>query len=272
MRSAHSPAGPLNNVGAELLGLPTGIPVTVGAADSVSSALAMGGLESGIVCITMGSSTVILDTVRERQLDPLMRYLLTPHVQDGAFGREMDLLATGTGYQWLSDLLRLADGMLDERAAQSSPGAGGVRFTPYLAGGEQGALWDPALKASVSGLTLQHSACDLARGFLEGVAFEIRRCIAVLAESAPVREIVIAGRINEHRTTLQMLADILGHPVQPYPDSSAAALGAAMGALRLLSTSQVSPVRSTWPAAVRPGPDCDQYQHLYADYLKHTQA
>ncbi|MBV8853204.1 MAG: hypothetical protein JOY91_07380, partial [Sinobacteraceae bacterium] len=44
VRSAHSPAGPLTSVGAELLGLPAGIPVTVGAADSVSSALAMGGL------------------------------------------------------------------------------------------------------------------------------------------------------------------------------------------------------------------------------------
>ena len=271
VRASHAAAGTLNSFGAELLGLQTGIPVTVGAADSVSSALAMGGLESGIACITMGSSTVIIDTVREPQLDPLMRYLLTPHVQDGVYGREMDLLATGTGYQWLSELLGLGDGMLDELAARSVPGARGVTFTPYLAGGEQGALWDPALKASVSGLTLQHSAADLARAFLEGVGFEIRRCLSVLAESVPVREIVVAGRINEHRTSLQMLADILCQPVQPYPDSSAAALGAAIGALRMVSPLPVPAVRRAWPAGVRPGADCDKYQRLYADYLQHTQ-
>jgi len=47
-----------------------GIPVTVGAADSVSSAFAMAGLEEGIACIIMGSSTIIIDAVRDARLDP----------------------------------------------------------------------------------------------------------------------------------------------------------------------------------------------------------
>ena len=55
--AAHSAAGPLSAAGARLLGLPAGIPVCVGAADSVSGAYAMAGLEEGIACITMGSST-----------------------------------------------------------------------------------------------------------------------------------------------------------------------------------------------------------------------
>src|SRR4029077_584324 len=131
IRPAHALAGPLSAAGAQLLGLRAGIPVTVGSADSVASAFAMCGLQTGVVCITMGSSTVILDAVPERALDHAARYLLTPHVADGWYGREMDLLATGTGYAWLSGLLGWSDGVLDRYAADSAPGAQGVTFTPY---------------------------------------------------------------------------------------------------------------------------------------------
>ena len=117
-------------------------------------------------------------------LDGAARYLLSPHVSAGWYAREMDLLATGTGYAWLSRLLGWSAGAVDERAAASAPGAHGVTFAPHLAGGEQGALWDASLRGSVHGLTLQHGAGDLARAFLEGVCFEIRRCVEVLAETS----------------------------------------------------------------------------------------
>lgn len=273
VRAAHSTAGSLNRFGSALLGLREGIPVSVGAADSVSSALAMAGAVEGVACITMGSSTVIIDAVRDRRLDPRSRYLLTPHAEPGWFGREMDLLATGTGHRWLSDLLGFAAGELDRRAAQSEPGARGVLFSPYLAGGEQGALWDPALRAGISGLTLRHCAADLARAFLEGVCFEIRRCLEVLAETVAPRSVVIAGHIIEHQSSLSMLADILNRPVQPYPTSSPAAVGAAMHAWRLISGSERAPGRDTaWAAEVLPGRNADIYDRVYAKYLTQTRA
>lgn len=262
---AHSIAGALTTEVARTLGLPAGIPVGVGAADSVSSAFAMAGLQEGAACITMGSSTIIIDAVRAASWDPAIRYLLTPHVEPGWYGREMDLLATGTGYRWLSELLGLAPGQLDERAARSPPGARGVFFT-YLAGGEQGALWNPALRGSISGLTLQHGANDLARAFLEGVSFEIRRCLEVLANTTPIHSIVAAGHLTEQPAGLQMLADVLGRPVQAYVGESPAALGAALGALRIMG----------WPLPVRahnsPVLPREDYGVLFADYLAKTHA
>jgi xylulokinase len=266
IRPAHSAAGSLKPTVAASLGLAPGIPVSVGAADSVCSAFAMGGLEEGTACVTMGSSTIIIDAVCVPQLDPQIRYLLTPHVAPGWYGREMDLLATGTGYRWLSDLLGLAPGMLDERAAAAPPGAHGLVFTPYLAGGEQGALWNPSLRGTVSGLTLQHNASDLARAFLEGVGFEIRRCLDVLAETTPVHNVVVAGHLTERHTSLQMLADILNRPVQVYSGESPAAQGAALGALQLISLPLPARTRS---APVLPGGD---YDGLYNNYLARTHA
>ena len=272
VQPAHSAAGPLSAQGARILGLPSGIPVTVGAADSVATAYAMAGLESGIICVTMGSSTVIIDALRERRVDPAARYLLTPHVSPEWYGREMDLLATGSGYRWLSGLFGWADGTLDQHAARSVPGARGLTFHPYLAGGEQGALWNPALRGAVLGLTLQHAAGDIARAFLEGVCFEIRRCVDVLTESATVREVIVAGHLIEHPSSLQMLADILQQPVRAFGLGAAAALGAAAGALSLidpmrpaLRASPASP-----PAMVQPGPASMDYRALGAAYLSRT--
>jgi xylulokinase len=266
--SAHSIAGPLTQFGARILGVRPGIPVTVGAADSVSSAFAMAGLEEGIACVIMGSGTVIIDAIRERRLDPDIRYLLTPHVESGWYGREMDLLATGTGYRWLSDLLGWSEGQLDQHAAGSAAGAHGLTFAPHLAGGEQGALWDPARRGSILGLTLHHTASDIARAFLEGVGFEIRRCIEVLAQTSALRGVVIAGHLTEHSSSLRMLADILGRTVQPYTAVSPAAIGAALGALQLESPSPSTKLVDL--PAVPAGADASAYEQLYSDYLART--
>ena len=274
VQPAHTAAGTLQIDIAERFGLPPGIPVTVGAADSVASAYAMAGLTEGVVCITMGSSTIIIDAIRAPRIDPAMRFLLTPHVASGWYGREMDLLATGTGYRWLSDLVGWADGSLDAQAALSPPGARGVTFMPYLANGEQGALWDPTLRGAICGLKLQHSARDIARAFLEGTCYEIRRCVDVLAETTPIRGIVVSGHIIEHRSSLQILADVLQQPLQPYLAASAAATGAAQGAFEFLGVvlpraplgAGVS-VPTSLAATVLPGSDSTVYQALCADFL-----
>ena len=259
-------AGVLHARGAALLGLGAGTPVTVGAADSVASAYAMAGLEQGVVCVTMGSSTIILDAVRERRLDPATRYLLTPHVAPGWFGREMDLLATGTGYRWLSELFGWRAGELDAAAARVAPGANGLSFAPYLAGGEQGALWDPALRGSIRGLGLHHGRDDLARAFLEGVCFEIRRCVDVLAEVAPVHRVVVAGHMAAQPASVQLLADVLDRPVALHDSVSPAAIGAALCAASIAGWGDVPP--SPAPGAVvQPGPAAAAYRSLYARYV-----
>jgi xylulokinase len=269
VRPSQAAAGPLTANAARILELRPGIPVAVGSADSVAAAYALAGLNEHTVCVTMGSSTTILDTVRERRLDPSARYLLTPHIAPGWYGREMDLLATGTGYRWLSDLLGLSDGALDECAARSPPGARGLTFTPYLGGGEQGALWNPSLRGSLHGLTLEHTRDDIARAFLEGVAFEIRRCIEVLAETAPTESVVVSGSLVTRPASLQLLVDILDRPVRACELTSAAAIGAAHCAAALADGSQF-PARSSGAYDVMPGSVSAYYRESYARYRAAT--
>ena len=266
VRPANTVAGPLNAVGAALLGLPEGIPVSTGAADSVCASYAMAGLDPRIVSVSFGSSAVILGATASLQFDPAARYLITPHAVDAWYGREMDLLASGTGYRWVSDLFDWPDGELDRRAAQSIPGARGVSFAPYLAGGEQGVLWNPRLRGDLSGLNLRHSRSDIARAYLEGVFYEVKRCIDVLAETVPVESVRVSGNIVNAPDSLQMLSDILDLAVVGVPDKSPAAIGAALLARNVLS---VQPRRIAPPRpATTPTPAAAQaYSQLYRDYV-----
>jgi xylulokinase len=273
LKPSNSLAGPLSAAGAALLGLQSGVPVSTGAADSVCTAYTLAGLDERIVAIGCGSSTVIVGASAALRLDPQARYLLTPHVVAGWYGREMDLLATGTGHRWLSMLLGWREEELDVRAADSVPGARGLLFPPYLAGGEQGALWDPHLSGAILGLTLRHTAADVARAFLEGVFFEIRRCIEVLAENTPVDSVRVSGALVRFPTSLQMLADILGRSVEVAIERSAAAVGAAWLARPLTGEQPCERRRKSEGRAIRPAPTSARiYQQIYPRYLERAQA
>jgi xylulokinase len=268
IQGANTLAGPLNHTGSALLGLREGVPVSTGAADSVCASFAMAGLDERVVSISFGSSAVVIGASAAARLDPAARYLLTPHVNDEWYGREMDLLATGTGYRWLSNLFSWVSGDIDRYAAKSVPGAHGLFFPPYLAGGEQGALWNPRLQGALFGLSLRHSRADIARSFLEGVFFEIKRCIEVLAETAPIDAVMVSGNLVHSPSSTQMLADILHRAVGAVPDKSPAAIGAAMLARRIAGVeAEFDRHTRSRPLTQPHEPTAQVYAGLYRQYL-----
>ncbi len=94
-------------------------------------------------------------------------------------------------------------------------------------GGEQGALWDTSLTGVFHGLSVATTRADLARAYLEGVIFEVRRCLDVLSETWPVRHVVLSGRLARNPALVQMFADASGRSVQIFGYDSSAAIGAA---------------------------------------------
>jgi xylulokinase len=265
---ANSHAGRLTPAAAALLGLRPDIPVSSGAADSVCAAYAMAGLDERVVSISFGSSAVIVGASAQLRFDSAARYLLTPHVADGWYGREMDLLATGTGYRWLSDLFNWQPDEIDRYAAASIPGAHGLFFPPYLAGGEQGALWNPRLQSALLGLNLRHSRNDIARAFLEGVFYEVKRCVEVLAETVPVESVQISGNLVHSASSTQLLADVLQRPVGCVTERSPAATGAALLARPGVQASHTRRRTGPSPPLTIPDPPTARaYEGLYQRYL-----
>ena len=232
-----SHAVPLAGPAADRLGLPAGIPVAVGTADSVAGAFGLGAEAEDEVAYIAGTSTVILGVSSEPRFDPGHRFLVTPMAVPGTWGLEMDLVATGTAVAWLAGILGVSDeDDVMSLAEQSEPGAGGVGFIPYLGFGEQGALWDPDLRGAVTGLTLGARRADLARALLEGMVLESRRCLSVLEDAGlPRSPIRVGGRVAGSQFFLRALAGATGR--EAVGPSRLGELASALGAARVASRS-----------------------------------
>lgn len=215
------------------LGLPGGLEICLGAADSVAAAVGLGATEPGTVAYVAGTSTVILGVSAQPDPDPEQRYLVTPMAAPDRWGLEMDLLATGAGLRWLAGLLGDTEQGLVERAHACDPLAA-PDFLPFLSPGEQGALWDPDLTGSLTGLTLRHGPADLARGLLTGVLLESRRCLDVLADHASsAAAVYVGGGGMATRAMAQELSDATGRDVVfSSATTDHSALGAALIAAR----------------------------------------
>ncbi|MFZ1052549.1 MAG: FGGY-family carbohydrate kinase [Candidatus Sulfotelmatobacter sp.] len=227
-------SAPLSKRGSQLLGCKPATPVVLGCADSVAGAHAIsrGQEDLHTAIILTGSSTVILKCDAGPRCDGQSRYLVTPLAKDGMYAREADLLASGSARDWAAAVLerggKTTKKSIWDLAYRVTPGADGLLFAPFLAGGEQGILWNPSLRGTISGLTLTHDGAKIARALLEGMCFEIRRCLEVLEEEAPLSSTRLAGWMAEIPQQSQLLADILGQPVDAFRLSSASAVGAAL--------------------------------------------
>jgi xylulokinase len=114
---------------------------------------------------------------------------------------------------------------LDREAAGVPPGADGLLFVPVLGDGERD---DPALRGTVTGLSLRHGRAAWARAAMEGVAFGMRALLEVLGRGRePAAELRVSGQAAGLRTWNQIKADLLGVPVRRVPGDATAA-GVAM--------------------------------------------
>jgi xylulokinase len=224
------------------------IPVCLGAADSVLGAWGLGAQKPGQIAYIAGTSTVILGIADKPLLDPDHRFLVTPLVQPGLWGLEMDLLATGSALRWLAGLL--GDG-LDEAgvislAAATDPADAPV-VLPYLSPGEQGALWDPSLAGTITGLALAHGRRHLARGLVNGIVLESRRCLDVLDQTAPFGpELLAAGRSATAASFRADLANATGRRVAA-PAGPDGADFSARGAAMLAAAANGAPIPPAGP-------------------------
>lgn len=258
---------PLSERGSRLLGCQPSTPVVLGCADSVAGAhaLSRGKAELHTATVLTGSSTVILKSDAQPCWDKQNRFLVTPLALDGVYGREADLLASGSAREWATDLLESNNRKsVWERAYDVAPGAEGLVFVPFLAGGEQGILWNPSLRGTITGLTLSHNGAHIARALLEGMCFEIRRCLEVFEQESPLSSIRLAGWMAEVPPQCQLLADILERPVHAFRLSSASAVGAALLS-GLIDARKY--FENTKPIIFRPSRRKLLYDKLYAAYV-----
>jgi len=214
------------------IGLPPGVPVVLGGADSQACAFGAGVVAPGAVSEMAGSSTCLNAVVDA----PLAALLVThyPHVIPGPYTTETGMNTTGLAIDWVARLLyggrRGRPGpadwaLLDREAATVAAGSGGLVAIPVLGDGER---TDPALRAALTGISLRHGRAELARAMLEGVACAIREQLELVHDAgARVEELRVSGGDSRLSTWNRVKADVTGVPVVAVP-GDAAATGVAM--------------------------------------------
>jgi gluconokinase len=134
----------------------------------------------------------------------------------------------GNLHAWL---LRTLRGLDTSEIADRPAAAHGLTFLPFL-GGERSLGWDPLRRGAVEGLTFGTTPLDIAQAALEGVCY---RLADVLDAIGGIESIVATGAaLLANPGWVQVLADVLGRPVELSGVPEGSARGAALLALERL--------------------------------------
>ncbi|MDH3691200.1 MAG: xylulokinase [Gammaproteobacteria bacterium] len=271
---------------AEDAGLRQGTPVVTGSNDTTVELFGAGAISPGQGAIKLATAGVLFLTVDQPIVNPPVSCY--PHIIPGMYYTATGTNSCASAHRWLADEIFAsatandADEtattfeVMDQMAAQVSPGSKGLIFHPYLQG-ERAPYWDPYLRADFIGITMQHSRRHFARALYEGIAFSIRDLMeSSRVEGLEFKEIRLLGGGARSGTWRQIISDVLGVEVIR-PESGDASFGAALVAG--VGAGIFSSLQEAVQRCVRildhcqPDPDThDLYSDLFAVYKDAQQA
>jgi xylulokinase len=265
-------AGRLSARAAEALGLPAGLPVATGAADTAAAALGSGLLVPGPIQLTLGTGAQLMQLCAEPHVDPTGR----THLYRAADGANWYVMAAvqnaGLALDWVRRVFAATWDDIYASAAAVPPGAEGLLFLPYLTR-ERPHHPAPASSGAFLGLRNDHRREHLLHAALEGVAFGIRMAFEALPGARETTSLRLAGGGSEQTAWRQMLADILDRDLLTVDISAASARGAALlagNASGVWNNAQETASLSPHPALITT-PATEQvalYNRVYASYLE----
>ncbi len=237
-------AGRVHAEAARATGLAEGTPVVLGGGDGVCAATGATITEPGGMYVVIGTSAWIAGASHEPVFDPEKRTFNWVHMDGKLYSPCGTMQSAGFSYAWIRnvlgavlpqhgvgasrDTLTELDRTLDDLVKESPPGARSLVYLPYLMG-ERSPRWNPDAKAAFIGLTATHTAGDLTRSVLEGVAYNLNVILSVFRNDAPAHEVIAIGGGAANETWLQILADVWNVEILvPQQLEDATSMGAAI--------------------------------------------
>jgi xylulokinase len=234
---------------AEALQLPSSTPVVAGAIDNTAAAIGAGTLRDYEAHLYMGSSSWIAAHVPFKKTHVLTQIASVPGALPDRYLMMAMQSSGGANIAFLKDRIVFhKDGLidaepsadtyrvLDEIAARVPAGAEGAIYLPWLFG-ERSPVDDPALRAAIVNLGIDHTRETLVRAVFEGVALNTRWMMRPVARflGRALEEMTIIGGGAMSDAWCQIFADVLGVTIRkPFDPVKANARGAAfIGAVGL---------------------------------------
>ena len=222
---AGESAGRLTPSVADDLGLAPGLPVAAGAGDTAASMFGSGLHEHRTLQLTLGTGGQIVTPVDQPVRGGRGTTLFRTAARHGWYQMAATTNA-GLALDWVRGVLGASWEEL--YAAAALPGRDtDPLFLPHLTG-ERTPWLSPTMRGAWVGLALVHDRTALMHTALEGVAFAVRAAMDALGSPESPSGVRIAGGGSTHPAWRQLLADVLGKPLDAVDVSAASGRGAAL--------------------------------------------
>lgn len=232
--------GVVTAAAASQTGLAEGTPVIVGGADFVSSAYGAGILDPGAAAVITGTWECTVVCSEKPETGPALARtaaICDPHVAAGRWNVRIENLS-GEVTEWYRDRFYSQplgpdatvpwDTVVADAASVSS-GSGGLVFLPQVFG-SFGPVLDERARGAFIGLTNHSTRAHLTRSVYEGLCYQSRHALEVLADAVeqPTGRVVMMGGGAKNAVWTQVRADVVGRVVEVVDDPDVAPRGAAM--------------------------------------------
>ncbi|KWB57754.1 FGGY family carbohydrate kinase [Burkholderia ubonensis] len=257
VRASTAPCGGLAAQAAAALGLPAGVPLATGAADTACAALGSGLVADGDALLTTGSGgqIVVLADRLPAARRGLHRYRAAA---GGGYYTMAAMQNVGLALEAVRGWLGYASWPAAYDDAFAQPASERLSFLPYLSG-ERSPWMNPDARGGWLGLGLGDTRGAMMRAAFEGVAFALRAGLdAIRAEGAEgaegaerhaVASLRLAGGGSVDPRWRQLLADALGASLDAVDCPNAATRGAALLAGVAIGHWREDALRTLAPAA-----------------------
>jgi sugar (pentulose or hexulose) kinase/phosphoglycerate dehydrogenase-like enzyme/ribulose-5-phosphate 4-epimerase/fuculose-1-phosphate aldolase/putative sterol carrier protein len=220
------------------LGLQPGVPVVTGGGDTQCGLLGTGAVYASQLAIIAGSTMPVQWVLEHSLIDTEARLWTSHHVVPGRWTLESNGGPGGDMIDWLAGVIYSGLGdpaaALFAEASQSVVGAEGIVSTLGAEVFNASRLRLPLGHLTLSPMMVADEPArrrHLSRAVVEGLAFAARANIELLQKAAPngsIEAIRLAGGMSKSAFFAQILADVLGMPVEAAQVPECSALGAAI--------------------------------------------
>jgi L-ribulokinase len=232
-------AGKLTKEWAEKLGIPTGIPVAMGAFDAHLGAVGSGIGEGTLVKI-IGTSTcdMVVANKNSKLADvPGICGIVDGSILPGYWGLEAGQSAVGDIFNWFVNYIQPggkeagSHGALTQKGAKLRPGQSGLLALDWN-NGNRTILVDQRLTGLLLGQTLHTKPEEIYLALIEATAFGALTIINRFEEyGVHIKDVVNCGGIAERNAMLmQIYADVTGREMKISRSAQTCALGSAIAA------------------------------------------
>jgi len=211
-----------------------GVPWFPGIGDGAASNLGSGATRPGLAAINVGTSAAVRVVCRGRRVHApfglsLYRMDAERLLLVGAMSNAGNLRA------WCVREFHLTDDAALEAELARRPGpAHGLIVLPFWAT-ERAPIWHEEASGTIQGITLHTTAVDLFQAVTEATYHHLARMVQMIVDTEKTPpKLIVSGGIQRSPSSMQRLADVVGHTLYPNNEMEASIRGAAIHALEKL--------------------------------------